>query len=93
MLQHDAVYTDAAEHRDRVSEVLPWIPELQLDLAFRMDALAWVMSLLVLGVGALVLVYCARYFETRTTTSADSARGCWPSPARCSASSRPMTCC
>ena len=28
-----------------------------------MDALAWVMSLLVLGVGSLVLVYCARYFK------------------------------
>ncbi|MET1063388.1 MAG: Na+/H+ antiporter subunit A, partial [Arthrobacter sp.] len=32
---------------------------------FRMDALAWVMSLLVLGVGALVLVYCARYFKDK----------------------------
>ena len=45
--------------------MLPWIPGLQLELAFRMDALAWVMSLLILGVGALVLVYCARYFKTK----------------------------
>ena len=45
--------------------MVPWIPGLQLELAFRMDALAWVMSLLVLGVGALVLVYCARYFENK----------------------------
>ena len=45
--------------------MLPWIPELRVELAFRMDALAWVMSLLVLGVGALVLVYCARYFKDK----------------------------
>lgn len=45
------------------SVVVPWIPELQLELAFRMDALSAVLSLLVLGVGALVLAYCARYFK------------------------------
>lgn len=43
--------------------VLQWIPALQLELAFRMDALAAVLSLLILGVGALVLFYCARYFK------------------------------
>ncbi|MGP9661902.1 Na+/H+ antiporter subunit A [Arthrobacter sp. AOP36-C1-22] len=43
--------------------LLHWIPVLQLDLAFRMDALAAVLSLLILGVGALVLFYCARYFK------------------------------
>ncbi|HAQ9640110.1 TPA: Na+/H+ antiporter subunit A, partial [Enterococcus faecium] len=29
----------------------------------RMDVLAWVLALVVTGVGGLVLVYCARYFE------------------------------
>ena len=74
VLQHGAVYPGAAGDQSRaaggsagtgLSEVLPWIPELKLELAFRMDALAWVMSLLVLGVGALVLVYCARYFKDK----------------------------
>ena len=70
ILQHGAVYSDAGGAQagaasTGVSEVLPWIPELQIELAFRMDALAWVMSLLVLGVGALVLVYCARYFKDK----------------------------
>ncbi|MDI3212139.1 Na+/H+ antiporter subunit A [Arthrobacter sp. AL12] len=60
LLQHGAVYSGAG-----VAEVLPWIPELKIELAFRMDALAWVMSLLVLGVGSLVLVYCARYFKDK----------------------------
>lgn len=45
------------------SVVVPWIPQLQLELAFRMDALSAVLSILVLGVGALVLFYCARYFK------------------------------
>lgn len=67
LLQHGAVYSGAgaAQGGTGVSEVLPWIPELKIELAFRMDALAWVMSLLVLGVGALVLVYCARYFKDK----------------------------
>ncbi len=45
------------------SRVIPWIPDLKLELAFRLDSLAWIMSLLILGVGALVLFYCARYFK------------------------------
>ncbi|HEY8753294.1 MAG TPA: proton-conducting transporter membrane subunit, partial [Arthrobacter sp.] len=61
LFQQGAVYSDAGP----VSEVVPWIPGLDLELAFRLDPLAWVMSLLVLGVGALVLVYCARYFSPK----------------------------
>jgi multicomponent Na+:H+ antiporter subunit A len=59
LFQHAPVYSGEGA----VAEVVPWIPGLQLEFAFRMDALAWVMSLLVLGVGSLVLVYCARYFK------------------------------
>ncbi|GAA2003783.1 Na+/H+ antiporter subunit A [Brevibacterium samyangense] len=40
-----------------------WLPALDLAIVFRMDSLSWVLSLLVTGVGALVFVYCARYFE------------------------------
>lgn len=61
LLQHGPVYAGTGS----ISETVPWIPGLQLELAFRMDALAWVMSLLVLGVGSLVLVYCARYFKKK----------------------------
>ncbi|ABK05248.1 multisubunit sodium/proton antiporter, MrpA subunit / multisubunit sodium/proton antiporter, MrpB subunit [Arthrobacter sp. FB24] len=73
LLQRDAVYQGAYEQASAappftgsaVTELLPWIPELKIELAFRMDPLAWIMSLLVLGVGALVLVYCARYFKNK----------------------------
>ncbi|GAA2547321.1 multicomponent Na+:H+ antiporter subunit A [Neomicrococcus aestuarii] len=44
-------------------EVYEWVPVLHLELAFRMDALAAILCLLILGVGALVLFYCARYFK------------------------------
>ncbi|MCY1215151.1 NAD(P)H-quinone oxidoreductase subunit 2, chloroplastic [compost metagenome] len=73
LLQRDAVYQGEYEQASAappftgsaVTELLPWIPELKIELAFRMDPLAWIMSLLVLGVGALVLVYCARYFKNK----------------------------
>ena len=40
-----------------------WVPSLDLDLVFRIDVLSWLMMLIVGGVGALVLVYSARYFS------------------------------
>jgi multicomponent Na+:H+ antiporter subunit A len=46
-----------------VLETTPWIPALDLEVALRLDALSLTFALLVTGVGALVLLYCARYFE------------------------------
>ncbi|MEJ1089579.1 Na+/H+ antiporter subunit A [Microbacterium sp. Mu-80] len=40
-----------------------WIPQLGLNLSMRMDVLGWVMTLIVTGVGALVLLYCRWYFH------------------------------
>jgi multicomponent Na+:H+ antiporter subunit A len=56
--------THTAAMRDgrAVAEVYPWVGQLDVDLAFRMTTLPWLMVLLVGGVGALALVYCARYF-------------------------------
>jgi multicomponent Na+:H+ antiporter subunit A len=45
-----------------VTQSIPWIPQLGISLSFRVDTLAWLLALVVTGVGALVLVYCARYF-------------------------------
>ncbi|MEE2042289.1 proton-conducting transporter membrane subunit, partial [Nocardiopsis tropica] len=41
---------------------LPWMPALGIGLSLRMDGLAWLFCVLVLGVGALVTAYSARYF-------------------------------
>lgn len=43
-------------------ETFEWIPDLGITLTFQLDALGTFMGLIVLGVGALVLAYCARYF-------------------------------
>ncbi|HEY8474813.1 MAG TPA: Na+/H+ antiporter subunit A [Natronosporangium sp.] len=41
----------------------PWVGPLDLTLTFRLDTLSWLMVLLVGGIGALVLGYCAKYFK------------------------------
>ncbi|WP_433443115.1 Na+/H+ antiporter subunit A [Nonomuraea sp. CA-141351] len=43
-------------------ETRTWAPSIGLELAFRVDALAVLMMSLVTGVGALVMIYSARYF-------------------------------
>jgi multicomponent Na+:H+ antiporter subunit A len=42
---------------------IAWIPQLSMNIELRFDALAAIMSVLVLGVGSLVLFYCAEYFN------------------------------
>jgi len=44
-------------------EHLTWIPGLDMDLWFRMDALSWLMTLIVGGVGTMVMVYASAYFH------------------------------
>ena len=46
-------------------EVVEWVPQLGMSLTFHLDTLAWLMVLLVAGIGALVLVYSAAYFSPR----------------------------
>ena len=44
-------------------ESVQWIPRLQMTFDMRMDTLSAVMAVLILGIGALVLCYCANYFD------------------------------
>jgi len=46
---------------------VPWVPALNIDLVFRLDVLSWLMVLVVGGIGALVLIYCAAYFSATAT--------------------------
>lgn len=48
-------------------ESVTWIPQLGLNLAMHMDVLGWILTLIVSGVGALVLLYCRWYFFDDTT--------------------------
>ncbi|NHC15632.1 Na+/H+ antiporter subunit A [Motilibacter deserti] len=47
-----------------VAESYEWMPTVGLSLSFRLDTLSLLLTALVTGVGALVLVYCARYFSS-----------------------------
>ncbi|MFH5241561.1 Na+/H+ antiporter subunit A [Antrihabitans spumae] len=40
-----------------------WAPGLSMNIDLRFDALAAIMSAIILGIGSLILVYCSRYFE------------------------------
>ncbi len=46
------------------TEVLPWIPDLGIALAFRLDGLSLTFGLLICGIGALVLLYAGAYMRT-----------------------------
>lgn len=46
-----------------VRESLDWLAPLGMGMSLSMNPLSWVMSLLVTGVGALVFLYSAHYFE------------------------------
>ena len=47
----------------------PWLPQIGLDFALRLDGLAWLFTGLVLGIGVLVVLYAHYYLSPR-----DSAR-------------------
>jgi NADH:ubiquinone oxidoreductase subunit 5 (subunit L)/multisubunit Na+/H+ antiporter MnhA subunit len=42
---------------------LPWVPQLGLSLAIYLDGLSLLMSLIVLGVGAVIVFYATSYFD------------------------------
>ncbi len=46
---------------DALSESNSWVPALGVDLSFRLDGLSMLLSLLITGVGALILVYAGGY--------------------------------
>nr|WP_152821758.1 MULTISPECIES: Na+/H+ antiporter subunit A [unclassified Corynebacterium] len=41
-----------------------WLSSLNMNIVFRLDGLAGIFSLIILGVGALVLLYCWGYFDS-----------------------------
>ena len=57
-------WTSAVQQGNGPTESVQWVPSLGIELSFRLDTLSWFMTLIVGGVGALVLVYCAAYFKT-----------------------------
>ncbi|MEV0231931.1 Na+/H+ antiporter subunit A [Nonomuraea sp. NPDC050786] len=58
-----AAFLATALGRLPARESRTWAPQLGLELAFRVDALAVLMISLVTGVGALIMIYSTRYFS------------------------------
>jgi multicomponent Na+:H+ antiporter subunit A len=58
-----AMATPAVISGDIPFEEYSWIPALGISLSMRMDVLGWMLTLIVTGVGALVMLYCRWYFR------------------------------
>jgi multicomponent K+:H+ antiporter subunit A len=56
-----AGYYPALANGDAIHLVIPWLSSLGLDLTLRLSGFSWLFSILVLGIGALVVLY-ARYY-------------------------------
>lgn len=63
---HAAVLTPAVLAGDIPFESYDWIPALGIELSMRMNTLSWLMTLIVTGVGALVMLYCRWYFSKKS---------------------------
>ena len=57
-------FDDVAAH-DTLKAHYEWLPAFGLDLVLRMDGLAWVFTVMVLGIGLLVLLYARYYMSPR----------------------------
>ncbi|MGP3533528.1 Na+/H+ antiporter subunit A [Microbacterium sp. RD1] len=58
--------TPAVLSGDIPFEAYDWIPALEIQISLRMDTLGWLLTLVVTGVGALVMLYCRWYFGGKT---------------------------
>ncbi|RRV15111.1 monovalent cation/H+ antiporter subunit A [Pseudomonas saudiphocaensis] len=59
MSKREAVFAGEVE-----VQMLPWLPELGLNLSLRLDGLGFLFALLILGIGLLVILY-ARYYLSK----------------------------
>jgi multicomponent Na+:H+ antiporter subunit A len=57
-------FVGPVSHEHIPEYVVPWVPALGVELAFRLDGLALAFALLICGIGALVLLYTSAYFRS-----------------------------
>ncbi|GAB2669285.1 monovalent cation/H+ antiporter subunit A [Arenimonas aestuarii] len=58
-----ALMTPDVMSGEGVRSLVPWIPAMGLDLSLRLDGLAWMFAGLVLGIGALIVLYASYYLD------------------------------
>ncbi|MFJ4036966.1 Na+/H+ antiporter subunit A [Microbacterium sp. NPDC090007] len=63
---HAVLLAPAVLGGDIPFEEYRWIPAIEVSLSMRMDVLGWLLTLVVTGVGALVMLYCRWYFRGKT---------------------------
>jgi len=56
-----AAFYPTLAHGETMRLVIPWLSSLGLDLTVRLNGFSWLFSILILGIGALVVLY-ARYY-------------------------------
>ncbi|MDR5897995.1 monovalent cation/H+ antiporter subunit A [Halomonas vilamensis] len=62
-------HTSALFSGDVISMQVGWLPQLGLDLAFRLDGLTLLFALLILGIGCLILFYAGYYLSPQEKDS------------------------
>lgn len=63
---HAVAQSGAVMNGEIPFESYAWIAPLGIDMSMRMDTLGWMMTLIVTGVGALVMIYCRWYFRGKS---------------------------
>ena len=58
-----ALTQTSAAISDPPTEAYSWVPSIGMELFFRLDSLSWLLTLVVGGIGFLVLAYCSAYFS------------------------------
>ena len=52
-----------------ISESWQWLPQVGIDLSFRLDALGLIFSLLITGIGTLIFIYAYFYLSPKNSLS------------------------
>lgn len=56
-----------ASDQNALVTTVQWIPQLGLDLSFRLDGLSWLFATLITGIGCLIILYARYYFDGKAT--------------------------
>ncbi len=74
----ESVHADADAPAPPTTGVLPWMPSLNINIAFLTDGLGLFFGLLVSGIGTLIMLYARGYFGRAGPTSADDLYRFYP---------------
>ncbi|WP_420194784.1 monovalent cation/H+ antiporter subunit A [Marinobacter sp. GH_1] len=56
-----------ASDQNALVTTVQWIPQLGLNLSFRLDGLSWLFATLITGIGCLIILYARYYFDGKAT--------------------------